>query len=188
MDKKMKVILAIVIVVIIAAAGVFFYLSTRDVTLEGTGAQVTLPNSFKLDNKGYASNGTVKVMMSGILGETNISTTFLNAIKASGNVSGYQNYTEKDINGYKAVEFAANPKDLKTLKSGSSTEWIEFPPEPIVDASGANVSCDHLREVNYVGPNNSTINKLVIYTDDPNVNLYTPEINKIVDSIHNKTE
>lgn len=187
MDKK-KIILAIIaVIVIILAVGIYF-VSTADVTLEGVNAQVTLPNSYTLDNKGVASNGTVDMYFTGIMEEVKLEDDFQKAVKTNGNSSGYENYTESTVNGFRVYEFAGNPKELKTLKYGSSTEWVEYGPEAVLDPVGKAKNSNHFREVTFISPNNSTVNKLMISTDDANVDLYTPEISRIIESIAVKSE
>ncbi|MBE6487445.1 MAG: hypothetical protein E7Z86_01860 [Methanosphaera stadtmanae] len=51
---------------------------------------------------------------------------------------------------------------------------------------GSNVTIDHFRIVTAISPNNSTVNYILIYTDDPNTNLYTTEINQIINSLSAK--
>jgi len=51
---------------------------------------------------------------------------------------------------------------------------------------GSNVTIDHFRIVTAISPNNSTVNYILIYTDDPNTNLYTTEINQIINSLSKK--
>lgn len=184
MEKKMAIILAVIILIIVALVGVFLFISNSDVTLEGTDSKVTVPKDFVLEENGaLATKDNVSVMFVGIIGQTNESTTFYNAIKTNGNASGYENISENTINGYKVYEYAAKPENLKTVKYGSSTEWIEYPPINLTDGNGKKIDADHYRKVYYVSPNNSSVNELTIIAKSPDVDLYSEEINKIVDSI-----
>jgi len=111
---------------------------------------------------------------------------FNQALVAKGNQSGYQNISEWNVNGYKTCEYAGKPSELKNITYGSSTEWTEYPPINLKDMVGSNVTIDHFRIVTAISPNNSTVNYILIYTDDPNTNLYTTEINQIINSLSAK--
>lgn len=184
MDKNKAILIAVAAIIIVAVVGTFLYISNSDLTLEGTDSKITVPNTFQFEeNTPIATKDNVSVMFIGVLGQTNDTTEFYKAVKANGNASGYENITENTINGYKVYEYAAKPENLKTVKYGSSTEWIEYPPINLTDGNGKKIDADHYRKVYYVSPNNSSVNELTIIAKSPDVDLYSEEINRIVDSI-----
>lgn len=186
MDKAKKIILAVVVIVILAILGGLYYISTSDVELQsGAGASITLTKNFTLDEKSpqLASDGKVEIMSYGLMDNTQTVMDTFKAIKENGNASGYKNYSEDTINGFKVYEYAANPKDLKVLKYGSSTEWTEYPPINLTYPAGSKVDCDHYRVVTFVSPNNATMNQIVLIAKDANTDLYTPEINEMLRTI-----
>ena len=186
MDKAKKIILAVVVIVILAILAGLFLIGSSDLELQsGAGSSITLPNNFTMDDAStqVASNGSVEVMTYGLMDNPESANEMFKAIKANGNASGYQNYSEDTINGFKVYEYAANPKDLKILKYGSSTEWTEYPPTNLTYPTGSKVDCDHYRIVTFVSPNNATMNQVVLIAKDANTDLYTPEINEILRTI-----
>ncbi|WP_405267527.1 hypothetical protein [Methanobrevibacter sp.] len=188
MDKKMKIILAVVAVIIIAILGVFLFLSNSDVTLSGLDSQVTLPNNYTLDDKGVATLGDVGIYYTGIQGgDTNSVDDFYKALKSNGKDSGYQNITTDKINGFKVYEFAANPKELKNVSSdreysGNQYSWTEYP--PYIPYKGmTDMDVDHFRYIGFINPNTKTLSELTIFTNNSDVNLYSKDIDAIINSI-----
>lgn len=184
MDNKKKILLVIAAVIILALLGAILLLGSSDITMEGMGAYVTVPNDYELDvNSGIATKGDVGIYFNGILDGTKGTTEFYKAISANGKSAGYENITEDTINGFKVYEYAAKVDNLTVLKYGSSTQWVEYSPVNLTDMSGSKVQADHYRKVYYISPNNSVANELTIVAKNPGTDLYTQEINDIVHSI-----
>lgn len=184
MDKKKTILLVIAAVVILALIGAFLLFSNTDITLEGTGAYVTVPSDYELDvNSGVATKDDVGIFFNGILGDTSTTTDFYKAISANGKSAGYENITEDTINGFKVYEYAAKVDNLSVVKYGSSTQWVEYPPMNLTDMAGSKVQADHYRKVYFISPNNSVANELTIVAKNPDTDLYTQEINDIIHSI-----
>ena len=184
MDKKKTILLAIAAIVILALIGAFLLFSNADVTLEGTGATVTLPSDYELNmNTGTATKGDVEMFFNGIIGDTSFTTDFYKAISANGKSAGYENVTEDTINGFKIYEYAAKPDNLKVVKYGSSTQWVEYSPVNLTDNSGSKISADHYRKVYFISPNNSVANELTIIAKNPETDLYSQEINDVIHTI-----
>lgn len=188
---NIKKILAIAIVVLAVfscmsavSAGWFDFLS-GDQYLQGDGAQVKIPGTFKVDDKKIAATGediniTITPQRSS---DDKFEEEFFAALKEYGNESGYENITNKTINGFTVHEFAANCADVKNLTApteveGSDEAWITYPPEmgAIFDDPA-----DHYRAVTFIKDGKE--NKLLIFTNNKTADLYSDEINSIIDSI-----
>lgn len=184
MDKKFKIIIAVIAVIIIAIIGAIFILGNSAQTLEGSGATLTIPKDYEINfEKGYATKDDVTIMFSGIMSDPKFTTDLYKALEANGKNSGYENITEDNINGFKAYEYAAKTDNRVMVKYGSSTEWTEYTPLNFTDASGQNIPSDHYRVIDYISPNNSTMNELVIFGKNPDTDLYSNEITEMINSI-----
>ena len=187
MDKK-KIIIAVVVIIAIIAAGLLI-LGSSDITLQGVGAKVTIPNNYTVDDKGVASAGDVKIAFIGSADGTNADVEkFYGAIAKSGNESGYKNYKNGTIGDFKFQEFSANPKELKNITtekvtSGDTTSWTEYPPQMATVGMINDDSVVNMRRVTFVNTKDNTINDLIIYSNNTNIDLNTPEFDKIINSI-----
>lgn len=181
----MKIIIGVVIV-IIAVAIIGFYLSTAEVTLAADDAQITLPSNYTVKDKIIASSGDTNISFvpqKGTSSDKDFENKFFGAIKSNGKAAGYKNVTNKTINGYTVHEFAANPNKLKNVSTdhkdtSEGVAWTTYPPETVAYFDDP---VDHFRNVNYIKGDN--VYTLKIYTSNPDTNLYTPEIEKIINSI-----
>lgn len=192
-DKKMNIkkILAITIVVLTVfcclsavSAGLFDFLGGEN-HLEGEGSQITVPGNYTLDDKKLvASCGDINITFTPQRSsDDKFEEEFFEAIKTNGNESGYENVTNKTVNGYTVHEFAAHPDKLKnmtvsTVVEGSDEAWIEYPPDI---AAPFDDPVDHFRSVTYVKDGKE--HKLIILTNNATTNLYTSEIEGIINSI-----
>lgn len=184
MEKNMKIIIAVVVVILLALVAAFAMFSNSDQYLLGTGADLTVPSTFELDqDKLTASNDDVILIFNGILGNTNEVSDFYKAISENGKSAGYQNISEDTINGFKVYEYEADPHNLTTLKYGSSTKWIEYEPTNLTDGTGSKIDTTHFRKVYYISPNNSVANELTIIAKNPGADLHSKEIEDIIHSI-----
>ncbi len=187
MEKKGKILIGVVLAIIVLIIAGLFIVGNMDVTLGTDSAQVTLPSDYTIDDKGVAVFEDINVMMSPVVGvsadnEKNVYKT----IKANGKDAGYENITNKTINGFEVFEFAAHPDKLKNVSSdrdyssdGSYT-WTTYSPNfPYEGATSLNV--DHYRVVSFI--KGDKVNYLTIFTDNPNASLYTPEIENIINSV-----
>jgi hypothetical protein len=188
---NIKKILAIAIVVLavfsclsVVSAGWFDFLGGEKV-LEGDGSQVKLPSNYTLDEK--------KIV--GTCGDINITFTpqsssdgkfedeFFSAIKSNGKSAGYENVENKTVNGYTVHEFSAHPDKLKNLTAsttveGSDEAWITYPTDIAAPFQGG---VDHFRSVTFIKDGKE--HKLLIYTNNSSVDLYTSDIEGIINSI-----
>lgn len=188
---NIKRIFAIAIVVLTlfccvsaVSAGLFDFLG-GDQYLEGDGSHVKIPSNYTVDDK--------KVLATG--GDINITLTpqrttdeklqdeFFAAVKEFGKDAGYENVTNKTVNGYTVHEFAAHTDGLKNLTAateveGSDEAWITFPPEM---AAPFDYPVDHFRSVSYMKDGKEHV--LIISTNNASTNLYNAEIEGIIDSI-----
>ncbi|WP_295113941.1 hypothetical protein [uncultured Methanobrevibacter sp.] len=188
---NIKKILAITIIALAlfsclgaVSAGWFDFLG-GDKHLIAEDSQVTVPGNYTVDDKGIlASSDTINMTFSVFKNsDDKFETKFFNAVKSDGKSAGYENITNKTVNGYTIHEFAANPKNLKNLTAetqveGSDEAWITFPPEI---AAPFDNPVDHFRSVTYLKDGKEV--KLVIFTGNATVDLYSSEINGIIDSI-----
>ena len=187
MDKK-KIIIAVVVIIAIIAAGLLI-LGSSDITLQGVGAKVTIPNNYTVDDKGVASAGDVKIAFIGSADGTNSDVEkFYGAVAKSGNESGYKNYKNGTIGDFKFQEFSANPKELKNISTdkvttGAETTWMEFPPQIVTVLLDDVNSVQKFREVDYINSKDNTITTLLISTNNSNVDLHSADIDNIVNSI-----
>lgn len=178
MVKRMKtngkiVVAVISICLVIIVAGLLIY-DSFGITVEGEGAAVKVPNSFGFDEEGFLTNDEYTVFLCPVIDAApKDEAKFFKVIKSNGKSSGYENVTSKTINGYKVYDYAASPHKLKNVTSGGVT-YEPYLPFGIDD-------CDHFRIVTYV--KGETVNYLIIFTDYPDVDLYTPEVEKIIDSV-----
>lgn len=183
MEKKGKIIIGVVVAILVILVAGFLILSNFDVTLMGDGAQVTLPNNYTVDDTAVASAGNVSVVFTPVVGSSDDNEAgFQKAIKANGKSSGYENITNDTINGFKVFEYAAKVDKLQNVStdkvtSGDTTTWMTYEPYLPFDSQGT----DHFRSVSYI--KGDKVNYLIIYTDNPDTSLYTPEIDNIINSI-----
>ena len=125
-----KKILAITIIVLavfsclsVVSAGWFDFLGGEK-HLEGDGSQITVPGNYTLDDKKLvASCGDINVTFTPQLKtDDKFEDEFFGAVKTKGNESGYENVTNKTVNGYTVHEFAAHPDKLKNMTVSTEVE------------------------------------------------------------------
>ena len=190
MDIKKILVIAIIALAVFSclsavSAGWFDFLG-GDKYLVGDGAQVKVPSNYTVDDKKIAAsckdiNITLTPQKSS---DDKLEKEFFGAVKSNGKKAGYENITNKTVNGYTLHEFAAKTAKLKNLTAstevpGSDEAWITFPPEiaaPFED------NVDHFRSVTFLKDGKE--HKLIIFTTNPDTNLYTPEIDGIINSIN----
>ena len=188
---NIKKILAITILVLavfsclsVVSAGWFDFLGGES-HMEGDGSQITVPSNYTLDDKKLvASCGDINITFTPQKSsDDKFESEFFDAIKTNGKASGYENVTNKTVNGYTVHDFAAHTNKLKNVTvstevEGSDEAWIEFPPEI---AAPFDDPVDHFRSVTFIKDGKE--HKLVIFTNNATADLYTPEIEGIIDSI-----
>ena len=167
------------------SAGWFDFLGGEK-QLVGEGSQVTVPSNYTVDDKKIAAscndiNITLTPQKSS---DDKFEKKFFSAVKSNGKSAGYENVTNETVNGYTLHEFAAKTAKLKNLTAstevaGSDEAWITFPPEI---AAPFDDPVDHFRAVTYIKDGKE--HKLVIFTNNSATNLYTPEIDGIINSIN----
>lgn len=185
MEKNTKIILGVVAIVLIIVVAAFFVLFTMDKTLEGDGAAVTIPGSFSVDaDSGIATNGTISIVMVPQQTSSAKELKYIGAIKSNGKSAGYENITNTTtINGYDVFEYAGHPLKLKNVstdrvRSGGYERWTTYEPYLPYDL----VFSDHFRFVDYI--KGEHVSNLFIYTSDPSVDLYSADIDKIINSVY----
>lgn len=188
-NKTVLIILGIIVLIAVILGVVLASLGNADYTMQGDAAEITVPGNYSFDDENFtAYNGDgVNVTLIEQSSPDNFK-KFYAAIKDNGNDSGYQNVTNTTINGYEVYDFAANSSELKNVStarevSGNYETWTEFTPEM---AASFKTPVDHFRSITYI--KDGKINQLLIYTDNPNASLYTPEIDAIINSIAPITE
>lgn len=187
MEKKGKTIIGVVLVIITLIFIGLLILGSADLTLQTSNAQVTVPNNYTLDNDGVASCGDINILFTPIMGVTKDSEMKVyNALKSNGKDAGYENITNRTINGFDVFEFAAHPDDLKNFSSDEvynadgSYSWNTYSPNlPYQGITSLKV--DHFRLVSFM--KGDKVNYLTIFTDNPKASLYTPEIENVINSI-----
>jgi hypothetical protein len=188
---EIKKILAMAIIVLavfsclsVVSAGFLDFLGGEKV-LEGEGSQVKLPSNYTLDDKKIvATCGDINVTFTPQLSsDIKFENEFFSAISSDGKDAGYENITNKTVNGYTVHEFAAHHDKLKNLTAptvveGSDEAWITFTPDA---AAPFQNPVDHFRSVTFIKDGKE--HKLMISTNNPSVDLYTSEIEGIINSI-----
>lgn len=184
MDKK--ILIGIIVVVIVAILGGLFLLGSSDVPLLAGDNSVTLPSDYILDDKGVAYDGDVGVVFVPVMGgNASAQKDLFDTLKAKGKDAGYKNVTTDKVNGFKLYEFVANPDKLQKISSdkvvsGNYETWKEYEPYiPYKDFTDMDVV--KYRYVGYV--KGDSIDELYIFTNNTDVDLYSSEINDIVNSI-----
>ena len=184
--KKILVVAIIVLAVFcclsIASAGLFDFLSGEQF-LQDDDSQVKIPSNYTLDEKKLVASckGINISLTSHKSSDKNFETEFFNAVKEGGKDAGYENVSNKTINGYTVHDFAASPSKLKNLTGSSSKAdiaWVEYPPEI---AAPFDNPVDHFRSVMFIKDGKE--HRLLISTNNTADNLYTPEIEGIINSI-----
>ena len=184
MDKK--VIIGIIVAIVAIALVGFYIISTAEVTLIAEDAQITLPGNYTANGDFAASAGDVNISIVEQKGSTDkdFVAQFFKAISANGKDAGYENVTNKTINEYTVYEFAAHPDKLQNVSSDKEATadggemWTTYPPEFAAPFDGG---VDHFRTVYYV--NGDKTYTLQITAANATTNLYTPEIDAIINSI-----
>ncbi len=186
---NIKRILAIAIIVLavfsclsIASAGWFDFLSGEKF-LQDDDSQVKVPSNYTVDDKKIVASckGINISFTSQKSTEGNFETEYFNAIKEGGKDAGYENVSNKTISGYTVHDFAASPSKLKNLTGSSSKAdiaWVEYPPQL---AAPFDTPVDHFRSVTFLKDGKE--HRLLISTNNTADNLYTPEIEGIINSI-----
>ena len=189
MDIKKILVFAIIALAVfsclsVVSAGLFDFL-IGDQFLQGDDSQVKIPGNFTIDDKNFvAVRDDMNITFTPIIGSDEASQNqFFSAIKANGKDSGYENVTNKTVNGYTVQEFAAHPDKLKNVStpkeySGNEESWTEYSPAAAGYFDGP---VDHFRSVTFMKDGKQHV--LVFFTNNATVNLYTPEIEGIIDSI-----
>ena len=111
---NIKKILAIVIIVLavfsclsIASAGFFDFLSGEKF-LEGDNTQVKVPSNYTVDDKKMVAscNGINISFVAQKSTDNKFESDFFAAIKENGKEAGYENVTNRTVNGYTIYDFA----------------------------------------------------------------------------------
>ena len=180
-----RIIIGVVVVVAAIAAVGFYMVSTADVILYADDMQITLPHNYTADSDFSAAAGDVNISFVAQKGTTgkDFYEKFFKTISTNGKEAGYENVTNKTIGDIKVYEFTAHPSQLKNVSSNKEAtsegeEWTVYPPEV---SAPFDKGVDHFRTVQYIKRDN--VYTLSIPTTNPSANLYTKEINTIVDSI-----
>ena len=186
MDKKIIAVIAVVIVAVIAIG--LFVIGSSYVTLEALDASVTLPNNFTVDDKGVATAGDVKVQLIGSTDNSDVLSSFMATVAKKGSDSGYKDYKNGTIGEFTYHEFTANPKELKNLTTDRQTTsegetWMEYPPDMILGMINDTSNVVKIREVDFINTKTNKITTLLVYTNNTDADLNSPEINNIVNSI-----
>ena len=188
---NIKKILAIVIIVLavfsclsIASAGFFDFLSGEKF-LEGDNTQVKVPSNYTVDDKKMVAscNGINISFVAQKSTDNKFESDFFAAIKENGKEAGYENVTNRTVNGYTIYDFAGHPSKLKnmtvpTVVPGSDAAWIEY---PLFFFAPFDKPVDHFRSVTFIKDGKE--HKLLISTNNATANLYTSEIEGIINSI-----
>ena len=181
-----KAIIAIVVVIIVAILGVLMFLGNGNTVLSTIDASVTLPNNYTLDENGVATCGDVGVYFTSVSGGSKDAMDELfGALKSNGKDAGYKKVKTDKVNGYKTYLYSANPKNLKNVStdrvySGNQYSWKEYEPyTPYKDVTDMKVK--NFRYVAFV--KDDKIDELYIFTNNTDVDLYSPEFEKIINSI-----
>ena len=188
MDIKKILVLAIIVLAVfsclnVASAGLFDFL-IGDQYLQGDDCQIKIPSNFTIDDKLVAVRDDMNITLTPIIGADDAAQNqFFNAIKVNGKDAGYENVTNKTVNGYTVQEFAAHPDKLKNVSTpkeytGNEERWTEYSPVSVLPNSD---NVDHFRAITYMKDGKQHI--LYIFTNSSDVNLYTPEVEGIIDSI-----
>ena len=183
MDKKVIIGIIIAIVVIILAG--YFILNIGDKTLVAGDLQVTVPGNYTADTEFAAHAGDLNVSFIEQKGTTNkdFVDKFFKAVSVNGKNSGYENITNKTVNGTNAYEFAAHPNNLKNVSSekeavAGGEAWTTYPPDFATPHEG---NVNHFRSVYFV--KDDKVYVLSFTTTNPSTSLYTPEIDGIINSL-----
>lgn len=183
MDKK--VIIGIIVAIVVVALAGYFLLTSGNTTLVAEDLQVIAPGNYSASSDFSAAAGDVNVSFVPQKGTSNkeFVNKFFKAVMANGKNAGYENITNKSINGTEAYEFAAHPGNLKNVSTereatAEGEAWTTYPPEFAAPFEG---NVDHFRSVYYV--KDDKVYVLTFTTGNASTNLYTPEIDGIINSI-----
>ena len=184
MDKK--VIIAIIAVILVAIIGAVLFLGSSETTLYAGDNYITLPSDYLVDENGVAYNNDTGVVFIPVVGgNASDQKMIFDTLKAKGKDAGYNNVTTTKINGYDVYEFSADPNKLKTVTtdkviSGNYETWKEISPYlPYKDLTDMDVV--KYRYVGYIKDNKT--NELYIFTNNTKTDLYSSDIEKIINSI-----
>lgn len=188
MDIKKIVVFAVIVLAVfsclnIVSAGLFDFLM-GDQYLQGDDVQVKIPNNFTIDDKLVAVRDDMNITFTPVIGsDENAENQFFTAINTNGKDAGYENVTNKTVNGYTIHDFAAHPDKLKNVSTpkvvqGNQETWNEYSPASVAYFDGP---VDHFRSVTFMKDGKQHI--LTFFTNNATVSLYTPEIEGIIDSI-----
>jgi hypothetical protein len=185
MDNKVLIGIVVAIIAIALVVG-FFFLSNSEVVLVADDLQVTLPGNYTADSDFSASAGSVNISFvkqksSSI--DKGFYEKFFKTLMAHGKEAGYENITNRTVNDTTLYEFGAHPNNIQNMSSdreatAEGEAWTVYTRDlsaPFEDG------VDHFRTVYYIKGDN--VYTLYITTTNSTTNLYTPEINSIIDSV-----
>ncbi len=186
------ILIFVLIIVSINAFGLLFILEhtgnnsiqdNNNLTIQNDNMEITLPSTYEVDEKkGIATDGDVEIRFSGMLNSFPSFGDYFKAVQSSNN-SGYTNLSVDNINEFKVYQFAVITDKVEVLTYNSSHGLKEYAHVNLTYDNGENIKSDHYRRVFYRQGNSSVIYGLTIITDNPKTDLYTTEINNIVNSI-----
>lgn len=186
------ILIFVLIIVSINAFGLLFILEhtgnnsiqdNNNLTIQNDNMEITLPSTYEVDEKkGIATDGDVEIRFSGMLNSLPSFGDYYKAVQSSNN-SGYTNVSVDNINEFKVYQFAVITDKVEVLTYNTSHGLKEYAPVNLTYDNGENIKSDHYRRVFYRQGNSSVIYGLTIITDNPKTDLYTTEINNIVNSI-----
>ena len=185
MERKGKIIIGVIVVIVAIIAAGMMILSNSDVTLVANDATVTLPSKYVIDDKGVASGDNVSVLFTPVRGGSAAQEkAFFQAIKDNGKEAGYKKIKDTTINGYTVYDYSANPDKLKNVSSnkeysGDTTTWMTYTPYLAYDGV-TTMDVDHFRMVSYM--KGDDVYYLTFFTDNPDTDLYSSEIDQIINS------
>ena len=186
MDRK--ILIAIIVVLVVAVFGIVYFLGSSDVTLVAGDDTVTLPSDYVIDDQGVAYSGDIGILFMPVMGGNTSDQDFLfDVLKSKGKDAGYKNVTTDKTNGFKVYQYVANPDKLEKIstdkvQSGNYETWKEISPyTPFKDATSMDVV--KFRYVGYLNKDTDSISELYIFTNNTDVDLYSSDIEAIVNSI-----
>ena len=184
-----KVIIGVVIVIIVAILAAIFLLNPSEVTLVAGDTSVTLPSDYELDqDTGIATKGDIGVLYMPVASsDVKAQKALFDTLKSNGKDAGYKKVKTDTINGFKVYQYSANPDKLKKVSSdkvreGNYETWKEYEPyTPFKDMTKMDVK--QFRYTAYVNETSKTISELYIFTNNTDVDLYSSDIESIINSI-----
>ncbi|RAP44444.1 MAG: hypothetical protein BZ136_08815 [Methanosphaera sp. rholeuAM74] len=188
--EKNKIIGIIVAVLLLAVIGYGAYtmFNTGSNTLAVNDTLITLPDGYSIDNDtNIATKGNVNIMFVSASSGAEYQMNFSKMLNECGNISGYSNIREDEVNGFKIYEYGGKTGDFKNMSTTEHTSEATVThtmyPQYFYDKTDTEIHPDYVRVLNIITPSNEA-DQILVFSNDSGADLYSQEINDTIRTLN----